>query len=40
MDKYLTSKNHMDSVKVKLNQANGLLVKLRHHVNSGLLRTI
>ena len=29
----------MDTVKPKLNRANGLLAKLWHHVNSILLRT-
>ena len=40
MDEHLTFKNHMDTVKLKLNRANGLLAKLRHYVNSTLLRTI
>ena len=40
MDEHLTFKNHMDTVKLKLNTANGLLAKLRHYVNSILLRTI
>ena len=30
----------MDTVKLKLNRANGLLAKLRHYVNPILLRTI
>ena len=30
----------MDTVKLKLNSANGLLAKLRHYVNPTLLRTI
>ena len=38
--KHLTIKNHMDTVKLKLNSANGLLAKLRHYVNPTLLRTI
>ena len=29
MDKYLTSKNHMDSVKVKLNQTNGFIGQVK-----------
>ena len=34
MDKHLAFiKNHMDTVKLKLNQANGLLAKLRHYIN-------
>ena len=40
MDEHLTFKNHMDTVKLKLNRANGLLAKLRHYVNPILLRTI
>ena len=39
-DDHLTFKNHMDTVKLKLNQANGLLAKFRHHINPILLRTI
>ena len=30
MDKQLAFKNHMATAKLKLNQANGLLAKLRH----------
>ena len=33
MDEHLTCKNHIDTVKLKLNRANGLLAKLRHYVN-------
>ena len=40
MDEHLTFKNHIDTVKLKLNRANGLLAKLRHYVNLALLRTI
>ena len=40
MDEHLTFKNHMDTVKLKLNRANGLLAKLRRYVNLTLLRTI
>ena len=32
-DEHLTFKNHMDTVKLKLNRANGLLAKLKHYVN-------
>ena len=39
-DEHLTFKNHMETVKLKLNRANSLLAKLRHHVNPILLRTI
>ena len=40
MDEHLTFKNHMDTVKLKLNRANGLLAKLRHYVSPKILRTI
>ena len=40
MDEHLTFKNHMDTVKLKLNRANDLLATLRHYVNPILLRTI
>ena len=40
LDKHLTFENHMGSVKLKLNRANGLLAKLSHYVNPALLRTI
>ena len=39
MDEHLAFKNHMDTVKLKLNRANGLLAKLRHYINPMLLRT-
>ena len=39
MDEHLSFKNHMDTVKLKLNRANRLLAKLRHYVNPTLLRT-
>ena len=38
-DKHMNFKNYMDTVKLKLNQANELLAKLRHYVNPMLLRT-
>ena len=40
INEHLTFKNHMDTVKLKLNRANGLLAKLRHYVNPALLKTI
>ena len=40
MDENLTFKDHKDTVKLKLNTANGLLAKLRHYVNPIILRTI
>ena len=40
MNEHLIFKNHKDTVKLKLNRANGLLAKLKHYVNPVLLRTI
>ena len=39
-EEHLTFKNHMDTVKLKLNRTNGLLAKLRHYVGPAFLRTI
>ena len=39
-DEHLTFKNHMDTLKLKLNRANGLLATLRHYVNPTLLTKI
>ena len=39
MDKHLTFKIYMDTVKLKLKRRNGLLTKLRH-INPILLRTM
>ena len=33
-------KSHMNTVKLKLNRANGLLTKLRHYINPKLPETI
>ena len=38
IDEHVTFKNHIDTVKLKLNIANRLLAKLRHYVNPTLLR--
>ena len=41
MDEHFTFKNYKDTVKLKLNRANGLLAKVKAlHVNPALLRTI
>ena len=40
LDQHLTFKQHMDTIKLKLNRANSLLVKIRYHVDSKLLKTI
>ena len=39
LDQHLTFKQHMHTIKLKLNKANGLLAKIRY-VNSKLLKTI
>ena len=40
LDQHLTFKLHMQTIKLKLNRANGLLAKIRYHVNSEFLKTI
>ena len=40
LDQHLTFKQHMDTIKLKLNRANSLLAKIRYHVDSKLLKTI
>ena len=41
MDEHFTFKNYKDTVKLKLNRANGFLAKVKAlHVNPALLRTI
>ena len=40
MDEHLTFKNHMDTVNLNINRANGLLARLRYYINPTLLRTI
>ena len=40
MDEHLTFKNHMDTVNLNINRANGLLARLRCYINPTLLRTI
>ena len=40
MDENLTFKNHMDTVNLNINRANGLLARLRYYINPTLLRTI
>ena len=40
LDENLPFKYHLDTIKLKLNRANGLLSKIRHFVRASLLRTI
>ena len=40
LDQHLTFKQHMHTIKVKLNRANILLAKIRYHVDSKLLKTM
>ena len=38
LDQHLTFKQHMDTIKLKLNIENSLLTKIRYHVGSKLLK--
>ena len=40
LDQHLTFKQHMHTIKLKLNRANSLLAKMRHYIDSKLLKTI
>ena len=40
LDQHLTFKQHMDTIKLKLNRANSLLAKIRYDVDSKVLKTI
>ena len=40
LDQHPTFKQHMDTIKPKLNRANSLLAKIRFYVDSKLLKTI
>ena len=40
LDQHLTFKQHMHTIKLKLNRANSLLAKITYHVDSKLLKTI
>ena len=40
LDQHLTLKQHMHTIKFKLNRGNNLLAKIRYHVDSKLLKTI
>ena len=40
LDQHLTFKQHIHTIKLKLNRENGLLTKVRYHVDSKLLKTI
>ena len=40
LDQYLTFKQQMRTIKLKLNRANSLLAKIRYHVDSKLSRAL
>ena len=40
LDEHLLFKNHIDTLKQKLNTANGILAKLRHHLPFDILKTV
>ena len=40
IDKHLVFKGHIKILKQKLNKANGILGKLRHHLPSDILKTV
>ena len=40
IDKHLLFKDHIKFLKQKLNKANGILAKLRHHLPSDILKTV
>ena len=40
LDQYLIFKQHMHTIKLTINTANGFLVRKRYHIDSKLLKTI
>ena len=40
LEKHLFFKDHIKTLKQKLNRANGVLAKLRHHLPSDVLKTV
>ena len=40
LEKHLFFKDHFKTLKQKLNRANGILAKLRHHLPSDVLKTV
>ena len=40
LDKHLLFKDHINTLKQKLNRANSILAKLRHHLPSDILKTV
>ena len=40
LDKHLLFKDHINTLKQKLNRANGILAKLRHHLPFDILKTV
>ena len=39
LDEHLLFKEHINTIKQKLNRPNGILAKLRHHLPSDILKT-
>ena len=39
LDEDLLFKDHINTLKQKLNRANGILAKMRHHLPFGILKT-
>ena len=40
LDEYLLFKDHINTLKQKLNRANGILAKLKHHLPSDILKIV
>ena len=40
LDEHLFFKDHINTLKQKLNRASGILAKLRHHLPSDILKTV
>ena len=40
LDEYLLFKDHINTLKQKLNRANGILTKLKHHLPSDILKIV
>ena len=40
LDEHLLFKDHINTLKQKLNRANGILAKMRHHLPSDILKTV
>ena len=40
LDEHFLFKDHINTLKQKLNRANGILAKMRHHLPSDILKTL